>query len=90
MKSRFSSPMPCSPDSTPPAASDARDDLLAGRVHPLEHAGLAGVEHEQRVQVAVAGVEDVAHDEVVLGGDRARPAASTSTSRVRGTTVSCR
>ena len=70
MKSRFSSPMPCSPDSTPPAASDTRDDLLAGRVHPLEHARLAGVEQQQRVEVAVAGVEDVHHDQVVALGDR--------------------
>ncbi len=69
MKSRFSRPMPCSPDSTPPAASDARDDLVAGGVHPIEHAGLAGVEHEQRVQVAVAGVEDVHHEQVVRGRD---------------------
>ena len=44
MKSRFSSPMPCSPDSTPPAATRRRDDLVAGGVHPLEHAGLAPVE----------------------------------------------
>ena len=62
-------PMPCSPDSTPPASSDARDDLLAGGVDPFEHARLAGVEHEQRVQVAVAGVEHVHHDQLVALGD---------------------
>ena len=44
-------------------------DLLAGRVHALHHAGLAAVVDEQRVQVAVAGVEHVEHEQVVAGGD---------------------
>ena len=34
IRSRFSSPMPCSPLSTPPAATDAAHDLLAGGVRP--------------------------------------------------------
>ena len=38
-------------------------------MHPLPDPGLALVEHDQRVQVAVAGVEDVHHREVVLAGD---------------------
>ena len=44
-------------------------DLVAGGVHPLEHARLALVEHEQRMEVAVAGVEDVHHDQLVAVGD---------------------
>ena len=59
IRSRFSRPMPCSPLSTPPAATDDAHDLLAGGVDPLHHAGLALVEHQQRVEVAVAGVEHV-------------------------------
>ena len=52
------------------AGGDARaHDRLAGGVHPLPDPGLARVEHEDRVQVAVAGVEDVHDDEVVLGRD---------------------
>ena len=46
---------------------DARgEDLVAGAVHALPHARLAGVEHDQRVQVAVAGVEHVHHRELLL------------------------
>ena len=41
------------------------DDLFAGRVDPLHHARLALVEDEQRVQVAVAGVEHVHHEQLV-------------------------
>ena len=44
-------------------------DLLAGGVDPLDHARLAGVVDEQRVEVAVAGVEHVEHEQVVAGGD---------------------
>ena len=42
---------------------------VPGRVHALPDAGLAPVEHEQRMQVAVAGVEHVHHDDVVRVGD---------------------
>ena len=42
---------------------------LAGRVHALDLLGVAPVEGDQRVQVAVAGVEDVHDDQVVLGRD---------------------
>ena len=65
--------MPCSPDSTPPASQRRVHDLVAGGVDPLHDPGLAGVEHEQRVQVAVAGVEHVHHLEVVAVGDRRTP-----------------
>ena len=46
------------------------DDLLAGGVHALGRAGLSCVVDEQRMQVAVARVEDVHHEEVVLLRDR--------------------
>ena len=69
MSSRFSSPMPCSPLSTPPAATHARSDRVAGRVDPCPDAGIAGVEDEDRMEVAVTGVEDVDHDQVVFRRD---------------------
>ena len=84
MKSRFSSPMPCSPDSTPPAATLDPHDLLARGVHPLEHARLALVEHEQRVEVAVAGVEHVHHEQVVAGGDLVDLGAAPRPAALRG------
>ena len=53
-----------------PAGGDRHaHDLLAGGVHPLDHAGFALVEHQQRVQVAVAGVEHVHHEDPVAVGD---------------------
>ncbi len=69
MRSRFSMPTPCSPVSTPPAVEARVEDLDARRVHALPHALVATVEHEERVQVAVARVEHVHHDEVVRGRD---------------------
>ncbi len=65
MKSRFSRPMPCSPDNTPPAATEHADDLLAGGVNSIHDTWLALVEHQQRMQVAVAGMEHVHHQQVV-------------------------
>ena len=62
--------MPCSPESTPPTVDARPQDRVAGVVDPLPDARLAGVEHDQRVQVAVAGVEDVHHREPLLAGDR--------------------
>ena len=44
-------------------------DLLAGGVHPLHHAGLTLVEHQERVEVAVSGMEHVHDDQLVAGGD---------------------
>ena len=44
-------------------------DLLARGQHVLHHPRLALVEHQQRVQVPVAGVEDVHHQQVVARGD---------------------
>ena len=65
------------------------DDLRASGVDPIHHAGLAPVEHQQRVKVAVAGVEHVEHVEVVAGGDLVHLGEHRGSSR-RGTTVSWR
>ena len=74
------------------AAGRDRDahDLLAGGVHPLHDARLAAVVDEQRVEVAVAGVEHVEHEQVVAGGDLVHLAPAPPGSWARGTTVSCR
>ena len=65
------------------------DQLVCGRLDSLQHPRLAPIERHQRVEVAVAGVEDVEHgeamplaDPVYLGEhlDQLGP----------GTTVSCR
>ena len=49
------------------------DDLGSRCVDPLEHALLPAVVDQQRVQIAVAGVEDVHHQDVVSFGDRIDP-----------------
>ena len=51
-------------------------DVGAGRLGLLQLAGVVGVEEDQRVQVAVAGVEDVGDREAVAGADLARRAAA--------------
>ena len=66
MKSIFSTPMPCSPVTLPPSADALVQDLVAGRQHALHLIGVAFVEQQDRVNVAVAGMEDVADAHVVL------------------------
>ena len=69
MKSIFSTPMPCSPVTLPPQADALLQDLVAGRQHALHLVGVALVEQQDRVDVAVAGVEDVGDPHVVLLAD---------------------
>ena len=66
------------------AGGDARgEDLVAGAVHALPDARLARVEHDQRVQVAVAGVEHVHHREPLLVRDRVHLAQHVDQLRAR-------
>ena len=51
-------PHPCSPVIVPPSATDS-SRISAPKASAVLVAGLVGVEQDQRVQVAVAGVEDV-------------------------------
>ena len=52
--------MPCSPVTLPPSATHASQDLVARRQHALHLVRVALVEEQDRVDVAVAGMEDVA------------------------------
>ncbi len=70
MKSRFSMPMPCSPLRAPPASTQRRTSSSLACEDALQRARHAAVEREERVEVAVAGVEDVGDDEPVALGDR--------------------
>ena len=55
------------------AERDARvEDLVAGGEHALDLVGVALVEEQDRMDVAVAGVEDVGDAELVALGRRAR------------------
>ena len=65
MKPIFSTPMPCSPVTLPPQVDALVEDLVAGRQHALHLVGVALVEQQDRVDVAVAGVEDVDDADVV-------------------------
>ena len=51
-------------------------DVGAGVLGLLQLARVVGVEQDQRVQIAVAGVEDVGDLEPVAGADLARPAGA--------------
>ena len=87
MKSRFSRPMPCSPEIEPPTSAQDLHDLGAGRQHARLLARLARVVEDVRMEVAVARVEDVADAQpwaATISFDRRR----TSGSRVRGITPS--
>jgi hypothetical protein len=63
--SSFSTPTPCSPvrrRRPPRTAQDVGAELLC----LLQLAGLVGVEQDQRVQIAVAGMEHVGDAQAVL------------------------
>ena len=62
------------PDAVLPGQDAARierdpQDLGPGGMNPFEYTVDPGVEHQERMQVAVAGVEHVEHDHVVAVGD---------------------
>ncbi len=59
-------------------------DLAAELLGPLQLARVVGVVEDQRVQVAVAGVEHVGHRQAVLLGQLARCGAAPPAARVRG------
>jgi hypothetical protein len=61
MYSRLSMPTPCSPVMVPPAATQARIISRDAASTRHDELGVAAVEDDGRVQVAVAGVEHVAH-----------------------------
>ena len=59
IRSRFSMPTPCSPVRQPPTSTQSFEDVGAGLLGLRELVGIVGVEEDQRMEVAVAGVEDV-------------------------------
>ncbi len=58
--------MPCSPVMLPPSSMHALEDSWPAAEHPLDLVGVALVEEQDRVDVAVAGVEDVGDAQIVL------------------------
>ena len=69
MKSRFSMPDAVLTRQHPTRGERRGDDLRAGGVHPVHDPRLLAVEQQQRVQVAVPGVEDVVDRQRMAGGD---------------------
>ena len=86
---RFSRPTPCSPVIDPPKLDAEPQDVRRQPLGAFERAGLAAIEQDQRVQVAVAGMKHVGDAQAVARLTIAQCAASASPSRVRGTTPSC-
>ena len=62
-------PTPCSPVSTPPAAMHVSRISVPASCTRSHTPGSRPIEHDERVQVAVAGVEHVHRDELVRVGD---------------------
>ena len=89
MKSIFSTPMPCSPVTLPPHADALFQDLVAGRQHALHLVGVALVEQQDRMNVAVAGMEDVGDAQIDTSRRCAGSRAGCAAACVRGTTPSC-
>ncbi len=69
----LSVPTPCSPVSEPPASMHASRISLGELLGPLRLALDRAVVEDERVEVAVAGVEDVADPEAVLGRELVDP-----------------
>jgi hypothetical protein len=88
MKLIFSTPMPCSPVTLPPQAMHFVENLVAGRQHALDLIGVALVEEQDRMDVAVAGVKDVGDADAYFAADRDDPPQNVR-QLVRGTTPSC-
>ena len=86
IRSRFSTPTPCSPVRQPPTSTHSFRMSAPNCSGLVEALRVVGVEHDQRMQVAVAGVEDVGDlQAVAVATSRrcgaARPAAGWSGSR---------
>ena len=62
----FSMPTPCSPVIVPPSSHAQFENIRAERVGAFPLAGCVGVEQDQRMQVAVAGVKHVHAAQIVL------------------------
>ena len=92
----LSRPTPCSPVTLPPMAQARLQQLLVDLLRPLHLAGHPVVVEDHRVQVAVAGVEDVGDPEPVARADglhlaHDRAGASTAARRrpARASCCSC-
>ena len=66
IRSRFSTPTPCSPVSTPPTFTQSRRMSAPKSLRPLELARHVGVVEDQRVQIAVAGMKHVGDAQPIL------------------------
>ena len=67
----FSTPTPCSPVMVPPMSMQYFEHFLGGMQHVLHLRFVAIVVEEDRMDVAVAGVEDVVDIQAVLPADLA-------------------
>ena len=72
ISSRFSMPTPCSPVRQPPSVDAELQDLVAANLGALLLVRIVGVVEDQRVQIAVAGVENIGDAEPQLAADRRR------------------
>ena len=74
IRSRFSTPTPCSPVRHAADLDAEPQDVGAERLGALDFAGLVGVVEDQRMQIAVAGMKHIGDAEAVLLGQTAHAA----------------
>jgi hypothetical protein len=87
IRSRFSMPTPCSPVRQPPTRHAQLQDLGAGRSARRASSASLALYRDERVQVAVAGVEHVRHLQTVLGTDLRDAAQHLRQARERNSAV---
>ena len=71
MKLIFSTPMPCSPVTLPPQAMHSSRISLAGGQHARDLPGIALVEQQDRMDIAIAGMKHIDDADVVFRADLA-------------------
>ena len=76
MRSRFSTPTPCSPVRQPPTSTQSCRMSAPNCLGAREAVRVVGVEHDERMQVAVAGMEDVGDLEPVAARSSRRCGAA--------------
>ena len=80
----FSIPTPCSPVTVPPNCTLVSRMSAPNSSAAVQLVGVVGVEQDQRMQVAVAGVEHVAAAQPVLASPSPAMAIRMSARRLRG------
>ena len=84
----FAKPMPCSPEIDPSSATTPSNSSRSASAARRISSGVAGIDHQVDVDVAVAGVPEARDQQTIARGGRARSSSNSAGTRPRGTTTS--